>query len=788
MNKKDLKKFFLEYMIWLLIIILLLVNFRIIKYYTNGTYYSFMPIAAINLAIIILWVTFLYKNPSGKGMRLLNKLLVISVLALLILVIVIYFTNSSDLDDLIEIEFDNENVSFRSDIAASPLSPDRTINISFDMKDKNVIMDYDSSQELIHNNGLYYKRGRLAPFSGVYYKIDNEREMIKEGSSYLIGELLQKQIYEDNFLKEDIYYRRSSRFGHWENTRSKKLIYNSENNQRTITYYDTDGVKTEELIYVDDVKVKELDYDDGILTHIKVYDEYVEAYHDDGHLRFRGEMVEGYLWGDVIAYYDTGQIKYEGNFPRISDVSIDSRIARTRTNFSPDYRNKLFVLSGINTSSIEDEPGVVNLSISGSEIMYDDSWYSSLEETPDGFLESSENQQNQVGDWVYYYENGEVQAKGSYYRGFPVDEWEYYYDNGQLEAKGCYFEPGIKGGYWEYYYRNGQLKSKGYFAEPDEYEIETALFSTSVLDNPLNVFNESLKHDIWEYYSANGELMARGRYLNGEKVGQWQIWDIENDSLVIEEYKEINEEILSELIEINGKGYIEIDISDDGQVRLTAIPEEGWEFLKWGGVLDSTSQDIITNLENKIIVYFDYSMEHDKPAEDGYFLAVKQNGRKIEIIENEVFLEKKAFEFEISFVDEILVLVQASFEDDLAKKIEEGLEYENTTIAGGRGIAVSEENKIIYLRENVNNEFFLQHDFHSYYPISYTRKKTVFSKVVDLGTYKIGTQQFEYIQIDDDENGESQIVAIEELKNDELYLGLYYKEAGKVDYLKINFK
>ena len=40
--------------------------------------------------------------------------------------------------------------------------------------------------------------------------------------------------------------------------------------------------------------------------------------------------------------------------------------------------------------------------------------------------------------------------------------WEWYYDNGQLECKGSYIN-GQAHGYWEIYDCNGKLESKQYY-------------------------------------------------------------------------------------------------------------------------------------------------------------------------------------------------------------------------------------------------------------------------------------------------------------------------------------
>ena len=65
------------------------------------------------------------------------------------------------------------------------------------------------------------------------------------------------------------------------------------------------------------------------------------------------------------------------------------------------------------------------------------------------------------GEWVEYYENGELLSKGNYINGELDGEFLYNFEDGQLREKG-----NVKNGKWEgeylEYYEKGQLKSVSY--------------------------------------------------------------------------------------------------------------------------------------------------------------------------------------------------------------------------------------------------------------------------------------------------------------------------------------
>ena len=79
--------------------------------------------------------------------------------------------------------------------------------------------------------------------------------------------------------------------------------------------------------------------------------------------------------------------------------------------------------------------------------------------------------------------------------GPPDGPFENYYDNGQLQEKGTFVAGELDGPY-EFYYENGQLSEKSNFVAGE-------------LDGPF------------ETYDENGQLRAKGTFKDNEQCGEW---------------------------------------------------------------------------------------------------------------------------------------------------------------------------------------------------------------------------------------------------------------------------
>ena len=78
------------------------------------------------------------------------------------------------------------------------------------------------------------------------------------------------------------------------------------------------------------------------------------------------------------------------------------------------------------------------------------------------------------GYWEYYFDNGQLDYKGSYLNGEMHGYWESYWSNGQLLYKGSCLN-GKRHGYWESYWRNGKLDFKKTYDNGNEIQPITEL-------------------------------------------------------------------------------------------------------------------------------------------------------------------------------------------------------------------------------------------------------------------------------------------------------------------------
>ena len=116
-----------------------------------------------------------------------------------------------------------------------------------------------------------------------------------------------------------------------------------------------------------------------------------------------------------------------------------------------------------------------------------------------------------------FYENGQLEQRGSLKNKEPDGLWEWFHKNGQLEQRRTY-NNGEMDGLWESYYENGQLQLRGNF-------------KNGKLNGPYKIFRE------------NGQLEQRGNYKNGKMDGLREYFDKDGSLTGAKEYKD---EVLQE--------------------------------------------------------------------------------------------------------------------------------------------------------------------------------------------------------------------------------------------------
>lgn len=109
------------------------------------------------------------------------------------------------------------------------------------------------------------------------------------------------------------------------------------------------------------------------------------------------------------------------------------------------------------------------------------------------------------GDYVYYSRNGQLTHKGTITYQLGSDTLFMYHDNGLLAAKGLNLGPSwgddTRIGQWEYYYPNGQLRLLSNYG----YDL-----------NLLPDDNYRWKEGLWKHYSEDGRLLIAEQWNKGE--------------------------------------------------------------------------------------------------------------------------------------------------------------------------------------------------------------------------------------------------------------------------------
>jgi len=245
-------------------------------------------------------------------------------------------------------------------------------------------------------------------------------------------------------------------------------------------------------------------------------------YDENGQLESKGTFINGEMDGVWEDYYD-GKLDLRALYKNgeIVELPTNKNINETET-----PKKKLFVprrLSGENSRYAQwnKEQPIVN----GKPInQYD----------MDGLKQ---------GNWEEYWNNGEIEERGSYKDGKEDGIWEKYWSNGQLQYKGSY-KNGERYGVWEWYNYDGQLEFKSSYENINESETpKKKLFIPRRLSGenskwlewnkeqiekygiPINQYtHDGLRTGVWEDYWPSGQLASKGPYKDDKAEGIWEFY------------------------------------------------------------------------------------------------------------------------------------------------------------------------------------------------------------------------------------------------------------------------
>ncbi len=135
------------------------------------------------------------------------------------------------------------------------------------------------------------------------------------------------------------------------------------------------------------------------------------------------------------------------------------------------------------------------------------------------------------GDWIEYYADGSVRAKGAYQDGERFSKWIFYHENGEIEQTGKYGAGGRERGEWRWYFNNGDL-----------HRVEN--FRKGLEDGPLTEYNSAgkvvLQGDFIDgletgpWYIEMGDYKEEGAFIDGQRHGEWIHTYLRNDEVAYE--------------------------------------------------------------------------------------------------------------------------------------------------------------------------------------------------------------------------------------------------------------
>ncbi|NOQ71771.1 MAG: hypothetical protein GQ574_07215 [Crocinitomix sp.] len=234
----------------------------------------------------------------------------------------------------------------------------------------------------------------------------------------------------------------------------------------------------------------------------------LQEYYINGEMKRTGPVKDSIVHGAWEYFYDNGNLAEKGNY--IIDDSLNNG------NWSLSYKLPL-------------------LDNNGDTIVEYDSWISSDAKRA---REKKNLHVCKEGFWEFYYEDGQLKAKGNYKNGWSIGKWVEYAPNGQLILESN-FKNTEPDGEWRYWYPNGQLMKivqrtdsldllllqaydrdgtqkifdgHGEFKQPNPNDTSESVFAE---------YHDGVFHGTYIKYFDNGKISVEGQFKNGKLEGNW---------------------------------------------------------------------------------------------------------------------------------------------------------------------------------------------------------------------------------------------------------------------------
>ena len=122
----------------------------------------------------------------------------------------------------------------------------------------------------------------------------------------------------------------------------------------------------------------------------------------------------------------------------------------------------------------------------------------------------------------FYSLNGTLKSKGKMFRKDRIGEWLYYFPNGDIMSKESY-ENGKLEGFVKNFYANGKLTEVTQYKEGKKNGVSKVYSENGTILEIVNYKKGKLNGE-GKYYDLKGALKEKGLYRNGKRYGKWEFY------------------------------------------------------------------------------------------------------------------------------------------------------------------------------------------------------------------------------------------------------------------------
>lgn len=252
------------------------------------------------------------------------------------------------------------------------------------------------------------------------------------------------------------------------------------------------------------------------------------------------------------------------------------------------------------------------------------------------------------GFWKFFSPNGVVTDEANYSDNNIIGEYLNYYNSGEIQSKSIYKNDSLHG-YFSNYHKNGQLKQQGWYKDNLAHGEWRSYYIDGTLD-VINFFHKDQLHGTQEYYSCDGKIDYTYTYKYGElqsevyfshtgdTLGKINYKPKENNFTLTHYFE--NKQINSKVDYVNGVKhgkYVAYDFY--GNIALEGNYTNGSQDGKWtwyyeNGNVESIRNYLNGNLNGESIDYFENSIKERAMFYEygdlaGTWFSYHENGKKM---------------------------------------------------------------------------------------------------------------------------------------------------------------